>query len=40
MSAGKGMAPNKGRNLPKFRDGYDGINWSKKPCTVPKVKKK
>lgn len=27
---GKGKAPEKGRNLPKFRDGYDGINWRKK----------
>lgn len=27
---GKGKAPEKGRNLSKFRDGYDGINWRKK----------
>jgi hypothetical protein len=31
MSAGKGMSPNKGRNLTKFRSGWDGINWGKKP---------
>jgi len=40
MSNGKGKAPEKGRNLPRFRDGYDGINWRKKPCTVSKAKKK
>lgn len=28
---GKGKGPEKGRNLPKFRDGYAGINWGKKP---------
>lgn len=32
--SGKGKAPEKGRNLPKFRDGYDGINWRKKTCTT------
>ncbi len=32
---GKGKAPEKGRNLSKFRDGYDDINWSKKPMIDP-----
>lgn len=27
---GKGKDPEKGRNLPKFRDGYDAIRWPKK----------
>jgi len=40
MSNGKGKAPEKGRNLPKFRDGYDGINWRKKPCTTPTSQRK
>jgi len=37
---GKGKAPEKGRNLSKFRDGYDGINWRKKPCTTPTSQRK
>jgi hypothetical protein len=31
MSAGKGRGPEKGRDHTKFRSGWDGINWSKKP---------
>jgi hypothetical protein len=34
---GKGKAPEKGRNLSKFRDGYDGINWRKKPNDRPRL---
>ena len=26
---GKGKGPEKGRNLKKFREGYDNINWGK-----------
>lgn len=37
---GKGKAPEKGRNLPKFREGYAAINWRKKPCTTRTSRKK
>lgn len=30
MSNGKGMKPNAGRNLTKYREGYAGIRWEKK----------
>lgn len=35
---GKGRGPEKGVNLPKFREGYDGINWGKKPVKPAKKK--
>lgn len=27
---GKGRGPEKGRDMSKFRSGWDGINWGKK----------
>ncbi len=35
---GKGRGPEKGRALDKFRAGYDGINWGRKPKPAPKKK--
>ncbi len=29
MQNGKGKGPEKGRNLPKFREGYDLIDWGR-----------
>lgn len=37
--AGKGMKPAQGRNLPKWRAGYDQINWKPKPKQPRKTKK-
>ena len=32
---GKGMVPEKGRNLSAYRDGFDLINWKKKAVKKP-----